>query len=240
MRSIERDERGNRAYPISSVYRESLGGKKMRVINMFAEVDPEKCTACRTCERVCPTLSIKVGHGKGAKKAVVDLSTCVGCGACSERCEFGAVSLKDLAIQRVIGVDPNLVDRRMITDLCLKARLHPEQVLCFCTGTRAEEVAAAIIQGASSPEEVSREVGARTGCKVECFQPILRLLVAAGKDPKPVEGGWQWYGLTPTIWDIPESVVAKYSSRGFYFEEDRALFKKLLETKTEGGDSGVL
>lgn len=221
------------------IYWASLGARKMRVINMFAEVDPEKCTGCRTCERVCPTLSMRVGHGNGARKAVVDLSTCVGCGACSERCEFEAVTLKDLATPRVIGIDHNSVDREMIVDLCLKAKLHPEQVLCFCTGTRAEEIAAAIIQGASSPEDVSREVGARTGCKVECIQPILRLLVAAGKDPKPVEGGWQWYGLTPTVWDIPESVVAKYSSRGFYFEEDRALFKKLLETKAEGGDDGV-
>jgi ferredoxin len=181
-------------------------------------------------------LSIKVGGGNGGKKAGVDLSTCVGCGACSERCEFGAVSLKNLETPRTIRVDPGSLERKKISEVCIKARLHPEQVICFCTGTRAEEVAAAILLGASSPEEVSRMVGARTGCKVECIQPILRLLVAAGKDLKPVEGGWQWYGLTPTVWDIPESVMKKYSARGFYFKEDRALFKKLLEAKTERGE----
>ncbi len=203
---------------------------------MFAEVDPAKCTGCRTCERVCPTLSVKVSGGKEKKKANVNLGTCVGCGACSERCQFGAVSLKNLEVPRTIKVDTKAVDGKKITDLCLKAKLHPEQVVCFCTGTRAEEVAAAILLGASSPEEVSRTVGARTGCKVECIQPILRLLVAAGKELKPVEGGWQWYGLTPTVWDIPESIAKKYSSRGFYFKEDRALFKKLLDSKIEGGN----
>lgn len=213
-----------------------LEEERLRVINMFAEVDPVKCTGCRTCERVCPTLSIKVSGGKDKKKADVNLRTCVGCGACSERCQFGAVILKNLDVPRTIKVDTKAVDGKKITDLCLRAKLHPEQVVCFCTGTRAEEVAAAILLGASSPEEISRTVGARTGCKVECIQPILRLLVAAGKELKPVEEGWQWYGLTPTIWDIPESVVKKYSSRGFYFKEDRALFKKLLDSKIEGGD----
>lgn len=208
----------------------------MRVINMYAEVDPVKCTGCRTCERVCPTLSVKVEGGKGEKKAVVNLNTCVGCGACSERCQFGAVSLKNLEIPRTIKVDIGKVSRKRISELCLRAKLHPEQVICFCTGTRAEEVAAAILLGASSPEEISRTTGARTGCKVECIQPILRLLVSAGKELKPIEDGWQWYGLTPTIWDIPDSVMKKYSSRGFYFKEDRSLFTKLLETETERGE----
>lgn len=208
----------------------------MRVVNMFAEVDPAKCTGCRTCEKVCPTLSISVGGEKGKRKAAVDLGYCVGCGACSERCQFGAVTLKNLPVPKTIGIDPKAFDRKELVDLCLKAKLHPEQVLCFCTGTRAEEIAAAILNGASSPEEVSRTVGARTGCKVECIQPILRLLVAAGRDPKPPAGGWQWYGLTPTVWDIPESVIAKYTSRGFYFNEDRALFRKLLDSAKDGGD----
>lgn len=209
----------------------------MRVVNMFAEVDEDKCTGCRTCERVCPTLSIRVRGER--KKASVNLDTCVGCGACSERCDFGAASLRNLEVPRVIGVDLDLVDGEKVRDLCSKARLHPEQVLCFCTGTRADEVAAAILLGASSPEEVSRAVGARTGCKVECIQPILRLLVAAGKDLRPVEGGWQWYGLTPTLWDVPQSVVEKYSSRGFYFEEDRALFRRLLDAKRPGDGDHV-
>lgn len=208
----------------------------MRVVNMYAEVDPGKCTGCRVCEKVCPTLSIKVVGEKREKLAVVDLDTCVGCGACVERCQFEAVVLKTLDEPRIISVDPHSVDEEKVAELCIKARLHPEQIICYCTGTRAEEVAAAILTGASSPEEISRMTGVRTGCKVECIQPILRLLKAAGIEPKPVEGGWQWYGITPTIWDIPEEVIRKYSARGFYFEEDRALLKRLLDAAKAGGE----
>jgi len=203
---------------------------------MYAEVDVEKCTGCRVCEKVCPTLSINVVGEKKEKLAVVDLDTCAGCGACAERCQFEAVVLKTLDEPKVISVDPHSVDEEKIYELCVKASLHPEQIICYCTGTRAEEVAAAILMGASSPEEVSRMTGVRTGCKVECIQPILRLLKAAGIEPKPLKDGWQWYGITPTIWDIPEDVVKKYSARGFYFEEDRALFKKLLDTIKAGGE----
>jgi len=205
----------------------------MRVVNMYAEVDRVKCTGCGVCEKVCPTRSIEVVGEKKERKAVVDIDSCVGCGACVERCQFEAVTIENLDSPRIIGVDPGSVEREKIQEICLRAKLHPEQVICFCTGTRAEEVAAAILMGASSPEEVSRRTGARTGCKVECIQPVLRLLKAAGKEPVPVEKGWQWYGITPTIWDIPEEVVEKYSARGFYFEEDRALFKKLLEAAGE-------
>ena len=138
----------------------------MRVVNSYAEVDYEKCTGCRTCEKVCPTLSIKVVGEKKEKRAVVDLSSCVGCGACVERCKFEAVTLKSLDKPKVLHVDPKAVDGRKILELCLEAKLHPEQIVCFCTGTRAEEIAAAIIMGASSPEEISRMTGVRTGCKV--------------------------------------------------------------------------
>ena len=113
-----------------------------------------------------------------------------------------------------------------IAALCIKANLNPEQLICYCTATRAEEVAAAILKGATSPEELSGQTGVRTGCKVECIQPVLRLLQAAGITPeRPF--GCQWYGLTPTVWNIPEEVKAKYGSQGFYFEEDIELFKKV-------------
>jgi hypothetical protein len=97
-------------------------------------------------------------------------------------------------------------------------------------------VAGAIIKGAKSPEDISRMTGIRMGCKVECIQPILRLLQAAGITPeKP--SGWQWYGLTPTVFDIPEEIKQKYNSRGFYFDEDIKLFDKVVKAKKEGRNS---
>lgn len=69
-------------------------------------------------------------------------------------------------------------------------------------------------------EDISFMTGVRTGCKVECIQPILRLLEAAGITPEPPKGGWQWYGRTVTAWETPEEVKRKYASQGFYFDED--------------------
>jgi ferredoxin len=190
----------------------------------MAQVDDSNCKACRTCERVCPVLAIKVEH----KKAVVDPDRCRGCANCEQRCpEYAVVMVKRDQPLRV-GVDVNTVNYAEVVALCAKAGLHPEEHICYCIGTRADEVAAAIIKGARTPEEVSLTTGARTGCTIECIEPILRLLEAAGCDLTPPKGGWQWYGLTATAWDLQEAVKQKYTSRGFYFEEDRVILDQLV------------
>ncbi|MCG0278514.1 MAG: 4Fe-4S binding protein [Thermanaeromonas sp.] len=206
----------------------------MKVVNLVAVVDEEKCKACRTCERVCPVLAIKVEN----RKAVVDAERCRGCAACEQRCPDYAITMVKREEPVVVVVNMDGVDYNQVIELCRRARLHPEQIICYCTATRAEEVAAAILQGARSPEDVSFMTGVRTGCKVECIQPILRLLKAAGIEPAPPKGGWQWYGRTPTVWDIPEEVKQKYASRGFYFDEDIKLFERVIAAPLQGRREG--
>mgnify|MGYP001123550039 FL=1 len=199
----------------------------MRIVTTQAVVDPAICTGCRTCEKVCPTESIRVGDNK---KASANLETCTGCGNCESRCPVLAIKLVPVRQKRVIEVDWTKAPREAVVALCQKARFHPEAVLCYCTGTRAREVAAAILLGAKTPEEVSRATGIRTGCSVECIQPILRLLSAAGikLDRAP---GWQWYGLTATNWDLPESVLKNPAYRTFYVEDDRKLMERVIDAK---------
>jgi NAD-dependent dihydropyrimidine dehydrogenase PreA subunit len=55
---------------------------------MAVIVDPEKCTACGTCEEGCPVEAIKVEDGK----ANVDAATCVDCGTCIEECPEKAIT----------------------------------------------------------------------------------------------------------------------------------------------------
>lgn len=196
----------------------------MKVVNLIATVDAGKCRGCRTCEKVCPVLAIKVEN----KKAMVDAERCRGCAACEQRCPDYAITMVKREQPIVVKVDVSAVDYGRIEELCRRARLNPEQIICYCTATRAEEVAAAILQGARSPEEVSFLTGARTGCKVECIQPILRLLEAAGIKPEPPKDGWQWYGRTVTVWEIPEEVKHKYATRGFYFDEDIKLLDRVV------------
>ncbi|TDT51032.1 (2Fe-2S)-binding protein [Fonticella tunisiensis] len=198
----------------------------MRLVTLLAEVDTEKCTGCRTCQKVCPTLAIKVEN----RKAVVDSEKCRGCNNCEQRCPVYAIKMVKRVNPVRVYVDPSTVDRSEVEALCKKARFNPEQIICYCTETRAEEVAAAILKGADTPEKLSLETGIRTGCKVECIQPILRLLEAAGITPERPDG-YQWYGRTPTVWDIPEEIKEKYSHRGFYFDQDIKVLNKVAEGK---------
>ena len=53
----------------------------MRYVVSIARVDESKCNGCGICERVCPTLSIRVGEDFLAH---VDESSCTGCTACMD------------------------------------------------------------------------------------------------------------------------------------------------------------
>lgn len=201
----------------------------MKLITLIARVDLEKCTGCQTCAKVCPTLAIKIEN----KKAVVNADLCRGCGNCNQRCKFNAITMEKLEKPYKVGVSVDDVPYEQITELCKKASLNPEQIICYCTATRAEEVAAAVLKGAKSPEEISAQTGVRTGCKVECIQPVLRILEAFGLELIPPKGGYQWYGRTPTVWEIPEQVKAKYNSRGFYFDADTKLLNTVRDSRKE-------
>ncbi len=197
-----------------------------RIVRTLAVVDPELCTGCTICDRVCPTLAIVTDRKKHL--AAVEDSLCTGCPACEQRCPEGAIHMVVREKPYTIGVEVRPEDRERIAEICRRARFHPEQLVCYCTATRADEVVAAILGGAHTPELISARTGVRTGCTVECQQPMLRLLHAAGHDPKPPPGGWQWYGTTVTAWEIPEETKRKYNERGFYFDSDIEILERIV------------
>ena len=148
----------------------------MKRVTIMAHVDPDICRGCRVCEKVCPVYAIHVTN----RKAAVEEPDCRGCANCADRCPFHAITMVKREEPFTVGVDVSRFDGAKILALCEKAHFHPQQVLCYCVGVRAEEVAAAILDGADTPEEISSRTGIRTGCTIECIQPILRLLEAAG------------------------------------------------------------
>ena len=54
-------------------------------------IDPEKCKGCTLCARVCPANAIS---GTVKQPHVIDQSKCLKCGACIEKCKFGAIYKK--------------------------------------------------------------------------------------------------------------------------------------------------
>jgi NAD-dependent dihydropyrimidine dehydrogenase PreA subunit/bacterioferritin-associated ferredoxin len=191
----------------------------MRIVKFFAQVDEQKCTGCGTCQIVCPTEAVKVIK----KKAVVDIEKCVSCPNCSDSCPESAITMIRRPVPKKLGVDPAEVDQTELRQLCLKANLHPHQWGCMCNATRVREVAAAVLKGAKTLEEIALMTGIRSGCTAYCVQHMLRLLKAHGvavKEPK----GYRWYDSTQTIWELPPEVQQKHP--GHFFEDDKKVFRK--------------
>ncbi len=60
-----------------------------------ATIDPEKCSGCRQCMKVCQFGAI--AYSAAEKKSVVDARRCFGCGICRASCSREAVSLLERA-----------------------------------------------------------------------------------------------------------------------------------------------
>lgn len=55
------------------------------------EVIADKCVGCTACARACPAKCIS---GEVKKVHVIDQARCIKCGACYEKCKFGAISVR--------------------------------------------------------------------------------------------------------------------------------------------------
>ncbi|PNV60981.1 (Fe-S)-binding protein [Clostridium sp. chh4-2] len=201
----------------------------MKVIKTKAVFDEEKCIGCTVCSKVCPADAIRFVN----KKPVLEEEHCVGCSSCVEHCPKDAVKMEALENPRTIFCDPSKFEDKAIEELCLKAHFYPKMEICVCTRTKAEEVAAAILAGAKTPIDLARMTGIRTGCKCCCAETPLRMLNAAGIDPGEAPG-YQWYGLTSTLWTMDEAVKEEYDGK-YHFKDDIEFCEKCVEKGLERG-----
>ena len=189
----------------------------MRTVNKVAVVDGEKCTACGTCVGLCPVEAIVLAKQAKKRSAAVDETMCLACTICMTRCPEHAISMAKRESPLQVGVDMSGVSKKEIARICQNAHMLPEQIICYCHRVQAQEVAAAILQGAQTPEDIARATAARTGCGVLCITGIIRLLRAAGVDLTEAPG-WQWYGLELSVWEVSPEIIQKYSQ--YYLAED--------------------
>ena len=94
------------------------------------QIDPEKCTFCRSClrETGCPALAVRA-YGEGEKMSI-DPELCTGCGQCVENCPVEVPSEFDqgLSTRRAIYRSfPQAVPNAFVID---KVGIAPCQAAC--------------------------------------------------------------------------------------------------------------
>jgi ferredoxin len=180
----------------------------MKIVHFVSLVDARKCNGDKLCERLCPAGAIKVVE----KKARVDETRCVACGKCADVCREEAVCLVRRFTPKTLTFDVSEVDAGQIQELCMKASLMPDLLVCACTKTLAGEVAAAILGGAKSPEDVVVMTGAGSGCGIYCMGVIFKLFAAAGiRIPEDC----RWNSLPLTAADLPADLAEKFPQYHF-------------------------
>ncbi|NLO47383.1 MAG: FAD-dependent oxidoreductase [Clostridiales bacterium] len=73
----------------------------------IARVDGSLCTACGTCEAVCPYGAIEVQdvpvRGGTVRRSVVNDALCKGCGTCASGCRCGAIDVGGFADRQIVN-----------------------------------------------------------------------------------------------------------------------------------------
>jgi heterodisulfide reductase subunit A-like polyferredoxin len=94
-----------------------LSQETLRVGGVVAVVEPEKCTACLTCVRVCPYNvpvidPALVGAGGITGAARIEVAACQGCGICAAECPAGAIQLMHYRDEQVVAEEEALLARQ--------------------------------------------------------------------------------------------------------------------------------
>jgi ferredoxin len=181
----------------------------VKVVNLEIEIVDDNCTGCYRCERVCPTGAIAMVGPRTEALAVVDNDNCIACFRCIDSCDDDAMFAvpRDEPLQIVPPFDG--LDPTDVLELCRAADLDPDQLACACSSSPTKELAAVILDGATSFEEVALRTGAQSGCLMYCSVPIRRLLLAhTGQADSTAH--IRRYPLDLALRDVPAEAAHRY------------------------------
>jgi ferredoxin len=198
----------------------------MKTINHEIEIIDLNCTGCFRCERACPTGAIVMIGPKKQALAVVDNSRCIACARCIDSCDDDAMLLVDRAVPLVVGFDSSGTSKEAIKALCDAAGIDPKQSVCWCSGSVATEVAAAIIAGHDTFEDLALATGVQSGCLMYCAVTIRRLLVAASGEAEATSKVRR-YASGQGLMDIPAELASAYPI--FAIAEEQGYVRARLE-----------
>ncbi|MFX1327242.1 MAG: FAD-dependent oxidoreductase [Promethearchaeota archaeon] len=86
-----------------------LSAKEITTSGLVAEVDPEICIGCGTCEEACAYNAIELTNTTKEfeevnlviKKSRINPNLCKGCGTCAANCPVGAISVKHYDFEQI-------------------------------------------------------------------------------------------------------------------------------------------
>jgi ferredoxin len=194
----------------------------MKVVKYLAEVDENRCIGDKLCEEMCPTAAIRVVK----KKARVQESKCLACNRCVDRCPSAALTMIPRAQPMTVAVSVADADADAVARLLRAVHRLPSELVCVCTLTSAEEIAAAIVKGARSVREVAAMTGVLSGCQEFCVPTVQRMLKAAGVDLTRAEAiAPMKYVQTFSMWEVRDELMAEHPR--YHLPEDRELAARL-------------
>ena len=93
-----------------------LSQGKVKIEAITSVINPDSCTACGLCVKVCPYGAIRQEQKK--VPPIVIEAACKGCGTCGPECKFDAIMLKHFRDHQIIAmIDTMLAER-------------PEEIVC--------------------------------------------------------------------------------------------------------------
>lgn len=198
----------------------------MKQINYEIEIIDDNCTGCFRCERACPTSAITMTGPRKAALAVVDNSRCIACMRCIDSCDDDAMLARRRDEPLVLGVSTDGVDRDAIRAICHAAGMEPSRTVCFCSASSAREVAAAILTGATTFEDLALQTGVQSGCLMYCSVPIRRLL-EAHLGQADATSKVRRYQCDQALPEIPVELALTYPT--FHIEQEQEMLRARFE-----------